>query len=284
MILIDFNQIMIANIMSQIGSHTNVEIEEGLVRHMVLNTIRHIRQKFVDCGELVIATDSKKYWRKEIFPYYKAGRKKAREATDINWSAIFDCLNKVRQELKDNFPYRVLTVERAEADDIIATLCFKYGQTFGGSRIVIVSADKDFIQLQQFANVEQYDPIGKKTIKHPNPQHYMMEHILKGDRGDGIPNILSADDCFVTGERQKPLRDTKIQEMIKHRDLVEKDPTIARGYHRNAQLICFDMIPQDVQQAILSEFEKESNKTREKLFNYFIQHKLKTLMESIGEY
>lgn len=285
MLIIDFNQIMISNIMSQIGAHTNAQIEEGLVRHMVLNTIRSIRQKFIGYGEVVIATDNRKYWRREVFPHYKANRKKAREATDTDWNAIFECLNKIRGELSDYFPYRVINVERAEADDIIGTLCMKYGMVIGGEKIVIISGDKDFVQLQTFGNVEQYDPVNKRFISHPQPQRFLMEHIMKGDRGDGIPNFLSDDDCFVTGERQKSLQKTKLEAWV------DKDPAIfctteqmLRNFKRNAELIDLTCIPKEVQDSIMNEFERQAGKTRDKLFNYFVANKLKTLMESIGDY
>lgn len=285
MIILDFNQIMISNIMSQIGAHTNATIEEGLVRHMVLNTIRSLRQKFIGYGELVIATDSRKYWRKDIFPHYKANRKKARESTDTDWQGIFDCLNKIRGELLEFFPYRVLNVERAEADDVIATLCHKFGTVIGGEKIVIVSGDKDFVQLQTFGNVEQYDPVNKRAISHPQPQRFLMEHIMKGDRGDGIPNFLSDDDCLVTGERQKSLQKAKLEAWA------DKDPSVfctneqmLRNFKRNAQLIDLSQVPEDLQQTILKEFDKQAGKTRDKLFNYFVHNKLKTLMESIGDY
>lgn len=285
MLIIDFNQIMISNIMSQIGAHTNAQIEEGLVRHMVLNTIRSIRQKFVGHGELVIATDNRKYWRKEVYPHYKANRKKAREATDTDWQAIFDCLNKIRTELKEFFPYRVINVERAEADDIIGTLCMKYGAVIGGDKIVIVSGDKDFVQLQVFGNVEQYDPVNKKFISHPAPERFLMEHIMKGDRGDGIPNFLSSDDCLVTGERQKSLQKAKLENWIgRNPQEICTNDQMLRGYKRNEQLIDLKFIPTSVQQAILEEFDNQANKSRDKLFNYFIKNKLKTLMDSIGDY
>lgn len=285
MIIIDFNQIMISNIMSQVGTHTNAQIEEGLVRHMVLNTIRSIRQKFIGHGELVIASDNRKYWRREIYSHYKANRKKAREATDTDWQAIFDCLNKIRNELYEFFPYRVINVERAEADDIIGTLCMKFGTVMGGEKIVIVSGDKDFVQLQTFGNVEQYDPVNKKLISHPAPDRFLMEHIMKGDRGDGIPNFLSSDDCLVTGERQKSLQKAKLESWVGKNPLdFCTTETMLRGYKRNEQLIDLRFIPEEVQQAVLEEFEKQANKSRDKLFNYFVHNKLKTLMESIGDY
>jgi hypothetical protein len=271
--------------MSQVGTHTNAQIEEGLVRHMVLNTIRSIRQKFIGHGELVIASDNRKYWRREIYSHYKANRKKAREATDTDWQAIFDCLNKIRNELYEFFPYRVINVERAEADDIIGTLCMKFGTVMGGEKIVIVSGDKDFVQLQTFGNVEQYDPVNKKLISHPAPDRFLMEHIMKGDRGDGIPNFLSSDDCLVTGERQKSLQKAKLESWVGKNPLdFCTTETMLRGYKRNEQLIDLRFIPEEVQQAVLEEFEKQANKSRDKLFNYFVHNKLKTLMESIGDY
>ena len=168
MIIIDFNQICISNLYAQIGNHTNVEIEPDLLRHMVLNMIRGLRSKFKDeYGEIIIACDDRNYWRKEIYPYYKANRKKAREASDMDWNKVFDAFNSIRSELKQFFPYRVIQVEHAEADDIIATLAYEYGiqlVTSSDEKIMILSGDKDFIQLQKFANVEQFDPVKKRNI------------------------------------------------------------------------------------------------------------------------
>lgn len=80
MIILDLNQVMISNLMAQIGNHTNIDIDENLLRHMILNTIRALNMKFKnEYGELVIACDDKNYWRKDIFPYYKAKRAEDRE-------------------------------------------------------------------------------------------------------------------------------------------------------------------------------------------------------------
>ena len=162
MIIVDLSQVMLSNIMVQLGNHTNAQVDENMVRHMVLNSLRLYKTKFgAEYGELVIACDNKNYWRRKFFPYYKANRKKNIENSELNWKAIFDCLGKLRAELKEHFPFRVIDIETAEADDIIAILCREYSAE---EKIMILSGDKDFIQLQQYPNVNQFDPVRKKAI------------------------------------------------------------------------------------------------------------------------
>lgn len=286
MIIVDLNQVMIATMMAQIGNHTNLEIQEDMFRHMVLNSLRSYRVMFKEHGEMVIACDDKKSWRKEYFPLYKANRKKTREQSELDWSAIFNCLNNVRDELKAFFPYRVIQVEGAEADDIIATLCMKHGSLLATKeKIIILSGDKDFVQLQVYSNVEQYDPVRKKYIKNANPHQYLREHILKGDRGDGIPNVLSPDSCIVDGERQKPLRADKLAQWTSVPNLqsVLTEQQYAH-FKRNEMLIDLHNIPQYIQDTVLERFEAEKDKKRNKLFQYFIDHNLKYLMEHISEF
>ena len=128
--LLDISQVMISNLMQNIGNHTNIEIDTGLLRHMVLNSIRAYNLKFRnEYGELIIACDGGRSWRKDVFPYYKANRKKSRDESELNWSEIFEALNAIRDELRDNFPYRVIHVNNAEADDVIGALCNEYGNT-----------------------------------------------------------------------------------------------------------------------------------------------------------
>jgi hypothetical protein len=272
---------MLSNLMMQIGNHTNAKIEENMVRHMVLNSLRSYKVKFgEEYGELVIACDNTNYWRKQLFPYYKANRKKNQEKSELDWKAIFECLNKIRAELKECFPYRVIDVESAEADDIIATLASN--NQF--DKILILSGDKDFIQLHTHLWLKQYDPVRKKWIKHDNPERYLLEHVLKGDSGDGVPNVLSPDNCFVVGERQKPLTQKKIDALIELGLDGKFDHALARNYARNKKLIDLNMIPGTVQEKILESYEAQGNKGREKMFNYFIANKLKNLMENIQEF
>jgi len=280
-IIVDLNQVMLSNLLMQLGNHTNAQVEENMVRHMILNSLRSYKVKFGDeYGEMVIACDNTNYWRKQKFPYYKANRKKAQEKSEMDWRSIFECMNKIREELKVYFPYRVVDVESAEADDIISTLvrinCFE--------KILILSGDKDFIQLHTYGNVKQYDPVRKKFITHDNPDRYLDEHVLKGDSGDGVPNVLSSDNCFVVGERQKPLTQKKIDALIELGLDGKFDHPLFNNYMRNKQLIDLRCVPQEIGAKVVESYDRQEGKGREKLMNYFIANKLKNLMESIGEF
>ena len=286
MIIVDLNQTMISNVMAQLGNHTNTVIEEDLFRHMVLNALRLYKKNFAEYGEMVIACDDKKYWRRAAFPNYKINRKKAREQSELDWNQIFNCLNKIRDELKHYTPFRVLQVEGAEADDIIATLCIKYGSIVSEEeKILILSGDKDFVQLQIYKNVFQYDPVRKKHIKTDDPHSFLREHILKGDRGDGIPNIVSSDDCIANGEKQKPLSSKRIEHLKSIADLsTTLNEVEYKNFKRNEMLIDLHMTPNELQTRILDKFDQEYGKPSNLLEEYFTTFRLKTLHENIGDF
>ena len=287
MILLDYNQISISNLM--VHMNKNAILDEDLVRHMVLNSIRLYKKRFGDkYGEVVICCDDKNYWRKDIFPYYKAHRKGDREKSPYDWNTIFECLNKIRDELKETFPYRVIRVERAEADDIIGTLCHEHG-VLGfmpgyAERILILSGDKDFSQLQKYANVEQYSPMTKKWIRVNNPERYLREHIMRGDRGDGIPNFLSSDACLVNGERQKPLSTRKLNDWVVSDVDDFCNDMMKRNYNRNEMLVNLDLGPQHIQDDVKEQYDKYEVPEKRGLLNYFIKNRLKQLTEHIGEF
>ena len=283
MIIMDLSQVMISNLMIQLGNHTNADIEEDLLRHMVLNSVRAYNVKFKnEFGEMIIACDAGNNWRRQIFPYYKANRRKNREKSEINWNSVFETLNKVRDELKDYFPYRVLRVDGAEADDIIGTLAQTYGNT--NEKILILSGDKDFVQLQAYMNVQQFDPVQKKWRKTNDVDKFMKEHIIRGDAGDGVPNFLSADDTFVVGARQKPISQKKLDQWLDTDPKEFCDEKMLRGYLRNQQLVDLNFIPPDIKKEVLVQYEQQAGKGRDKLFNYFIDRRLKLLLESINEF
>ena len=283
MIICDLNQVMISNFMAQIGAHTNIAVDENLLRHMILNTIRSNNVKFKDeYGEMVIACDDRKYWRRDIFPYYKANRKKAREKSEIDWNSVFTSLNKIREELKTYFPYRVIQVEGAEADDVIGSLAQEFGNT--SEKILILSGDKDFMQLQAYMNVKQYDPVRKKFLTTNDPDRFVREHIMKGDLGDGIPNFLSADNCLVVGIRQRPLGQKKIDVWANLKPAEFCDEGMLRNYLRNQQLVDLTYIPVTIKLNVIEQFNSQSNKSRKHIFNYFMENKLKNLLENIQDF
>lgn len=282
MIILDMNQISLASLMMHLNMEKTEKPDEGMVRHMILNSIRMHRQQFTsEYGEIVLAYDSKHYWRRDYFPFYKQNRKKTREKDSKDWDAIFSCLNQIKQELKDYLPYKHIEVYGAEADDIIATLV----KNFPNEKVMIVSGDKDFIQLHKFSNVKQYSPILKKFVNGEDPHDYIKVHILKGDSSDGIPNVLSNDNCFVEGLRQKPLSKKKIEAWKdgNFEDTMATDE-IVRNYSRNKNLIDLECIPQEIEQNIMVDFCEAPCGDRSKMLTYFIENKLRELTESIGDF
>jgi hypothetical protein len=280
MIIFDFNQIAIANLMEQIGS-SKQPVEESLVRHMILNTIRTNIKKFREYGEIVIACDNKRYWRREVFPYYKANRKKSRDASGHDWASIFECLHKVRTELATSSPYKVIDVDGAEADDVIGVLARKYGAT---QKILILSSDKDFVQLQIHPNITQYSPTLKKYIKTDDAGAQLKHLILDGDKSDGIPNILSADNCIVEGVRQKALTKKRLDELMNTVIPVDGSDDLKRNWARNQQLIDLSYIPQSIVAEVLSTYEETKPATKQQFMNYMIANRLKNLLEVIDEF
>ena len=281
----DYSQVMLSNIMVQLGNHTNAQVEENMCRHMVLNSIRMYKTKFgAEYGKMVIACDSTNYWRRQLFPYYKANRKKSQAASELDWKAIFECLNKIRDEITEYFPYTTIRIDTAEADDIIGSLCKEFGNT--NEKILIISGDKDFQQLQHYMNVKQYNPVLKKFITCNDPDKFLKEHIIKGDSGDGIPNFLSDDNCLVTGVRQKPITQKKLDSWVnKNPEEFCDSLTQLRNYKRNQQLIDLNMIPDIVYKQIIDSYTaQQDKKTNPNLMNYFISNRLKNLMENMNEF
>ena len=281
------NQISLASLMMHLNMTKTKEPDENMVRHMILNSVRMYRTMFNDeYGEVILTYDSKHYWRRDFFPQYKSNRKKGREADNKDWDAIFEVLNKIKAEIKENLPYKFLEVYGAEADDIIATIC-KYSQTekdrSKNEKIIIISGDKDFIQLQKYMNVKQYSPILKKLVNGSNPETYIKEHILKGDTSDGVPNVLSPDNTFTDGLRQRPLGKKKIEAWL-DMDISEFKDEVKRNYQRNEKLIDLSKIPNELENEILTEFRGAPHGDRSKLLNYFIKSRLKNLTETIGEF
>ena len=274
------NQIAVANLMMNLKMNNSKTVDESMVRHMILNSIRMYRKEHhSEYGEVVLTWDSKHSWRRDYFPEYKASRRKGREESDLNWDEIFGTLNKIRNEIKENFPYKYLEVFGAEADDIIGFLC----EENRDEKILIISGDKDFIQLQKYSNVTQWSPITKKQVNGFDPTIYLKEHILKGDTSDGVPNVLSPDKTFVDGLRQRPLSRKKIQSWLVGGGSDWNDE-VKRNFQRNSTLIDLTKTPEELKNQIRLEYNNAPHGDRSKLLNYFMQNKLKELTENIGEF
>ena len=281
MILIDYSQIALSNIIVQKLN------DESMIRHMILNSIRMYNKKHRDeYGEVVICADGMNTWRKEFFPEYKAHRKKNREESDQDWNEIFRILHTVRDEIRDYLPYKVVHMEGVEADDIIGTLTMQT-QEFGMDEpVMIISSDKDFIQLQKYKNVKQWSPIQKKFVTDKNPRTYLFNHIMRGDSGDGVPNVLSADDTFISENSQTPLRQTRIDNWLENSDNLREhmDEDTYRNYQRNKKLIDLTDIPDNIQESIINTFNGQTKTPNMKVLNYLIKKRCNHLIEVVEEF
>jgi len=274
--LVDFSQIFIGSYMTA-SKFTSVDMD--VIRPAVLNVLRLYRTKFVsEFGELILCCDDRKSWRKELFPNYKASRKKTRSAAPIDWENLYECLNQLKEELTEWFPYKVIQADKAEADDIIAVLV-----GLANERTLILSSDKDFIQLHQF-NVRQYSPMQKKFVE-GNPRESLHEKLIRGDVGDGVPNIMSDDNVFIDeGRRQKPITKKKIDAWFELDPDMYCDAEMLRNYNRNKQLIDLGEVPESIRINITEQFETTAVGDRKRLLTYFINHRLKNLTENLSEF
>ena len=285
MVIVDFNGLAIGSILGQLNR--GEELSENLVKHIILNNLRIYRNKYkeADHGKMVIACDSYS-WRKDVFPEYKAARKANRESDKHDWTEIFNLIESTLDDLRENFPYAVIKIDSAEADDIIGALTV-HKSDFGGEDVVIISADKDFIQLQQYGNVtEQWSPLFNKMVKDDNPRKYLFEHLLKGDSGDGVPNANSHDNVFTTGSRQTPMTQKQIDKYWDNRDDLEMimKPNVYRNFMRNVQMIDLTNTPDGIREAAINIYENYVYPTRTNILTYLVEHRMKMLVECAEEF
>lgn len=286
MILLDVQQTLYAAIMIECQRNPHVDIRVEMVKHLVLNSIRSYKSKYSrKYGELIVATDTGSSWRKSAFPYYKANRKLDREASALDWEKLHAAMHEVKDDLEAHFPYRIIRVERAEADDVIGTLVHEFGSELPGAEpILILSGDKDFKQLHTYMNVEQYDPVRSKKVIEASPSNYLLEHVIKGDSGDGVPNILSPDNCLVIKQRQGTVTAKRLESYKNSiKTGVWENSSLERNYHRNREVIDLKHTPTDIREKILESYHSQAGKTGD-VFNYLIKNRMKHLMEYVNDF
>lgn len=289
MILIDYSQVCVAAILAfshdlKRGSENE---KKDLIRHVALTSIKSYKKRYgKDYGDIVICCDGRNYWRKEVFTNYKGLRKKARDESDLDWGLIFDTLSEIREDLKEHFKYKVIHVDRCEADDVIAILT-ESTQEFGQHQnVMIVSSDKDFKQLHKYDNVKQYSPMLKKlvTVNKKELHAWLIEHIVKGDSGDGIPNIMSKDDVFMIGERQKNVSSKRLEEFIEKGFEACRTDDERRNWQRNIGLVDFSYIPEDIKESVMAAYEVPVRGDKNAIMNYLIKNKCRLLLNEIEEF
>jgi len=297
MILVDYSQVALAAILTFQRELKGTESEvKNLIRHVTLSTLKSYKKKYgKEYGELVICCDGRKYWRKEFFEFYKGMRKSNRDKSDLDWKLIFDTLSEMREDISQHFPYRVMHIDRAEADDIIAVmtqylqenLLIQEGLVEEPQKILILSSDKDFKQLQLYPTVKQWSPMQKKYITATKKEiiEHKIEHIVKGDTGDGVPNILSKDDVFMKGERQKPVSAKRLQEFFDNGFNACRNDEERRNWHRNSTLVDFEHIPPDVKESIIVAYISNKPKgDKMSIMNYLMEHRCRLLLDEIEDF
>ena len=281
MILIDLNQVMISNLMAQNRGNLSELPSKDTVRHSILNTIRAFNVKFKEeYGEMVLCADAADPWRRDIFPNYKHQRRVGRVESQIDWDGLFKIMSEIREEFVTKLPYKVLHIEKCEAADIIATLVKQQTEDL----YLIISGDKDFIQLQHYGNVYQFSPLLKSFIgENESAEVFLREQIIKGDRSDGVPNILSDDEIFLRDERQKPINKKRLEEWSNIENIPLGSET-RKYYERNKRLIDLSMIPENISESIINRYKDYKVNDRSLLLQYFIDNKLKALIENINDF
>lgn len=296
MLLFDYSQWAINSIMGATDSDPTVPLDDEKIRHILLSSIVYYSKLFKKkYGPPIFCCDDYSYWRKKEFAYYKAQRKERKQKSDFDWATIDRGRNKFKDDLVEHFPFKVVQAEDAEADDVIAVLC-KYTQSNEmllneksifeepeKQPVLIVSADKDFLQLQRYSNVSQHSPREKKLITTPTPLSYLREHIIRGDSGDGIPNFMSDDNSFVIKKRQTSIYQKNVDVWLmqeEHEFLTEEN--LKKNFERNRKLIDFAQIPETVEAAVLEKYH--AAKTENKVWKYLIQSNMSAFLPDIAHF
>jgi hypothetical protein len=282
MILLDFNGIATkeAQYLYQ-ESHVAIHgIDHNAAKSVLINTLLSYKRKFKNIStEMVICCDDKENWRKDIFPQYKANRAKARSKSTIMWKEMYELFDIIRSDVTQYFPWKILRLPRCEADDIIGTLAISYQQP-----IIVVSSDKDFGQLLKYSNVSLWSPYTGNYVKIANPKNATLEHVLRGDADDGVPNVLSPDTVFITeGVRQTPLTQKRIVECLEQIANGTADEDLRKRYKRNQEMIEFEKIPKYIQESILNAYQGYKMPKND-IFNYLVQNQLVNLLPYVNEF
>lgn len=296
MLIVDYSQLAIAGLMQFQDNLKRSSSDQSvdLIRHVVLSSLLSNKRKFgKEYGDVIIASDSRKYWRKSVFPFYKAHRAADREKSDLDWKLIFDTLSSIRDDLRENFPYKVIEVEGAEADDIIGVLA-KWSQENELKQVgileepqpvLILSSDQDNFQCHQFKNVKQFAPMHKKFVKPTNAKQALIDKICTGDRGDGIPNIMSADNSIVEGIRQKPFPKKRLEEFYANGIDACKNEVEKRNFQRNQQIVSYEFIPDELRQSIIDTYKTTTPKGSKKtIYQYLVKNRCKNLLMDIEDF
>lgn len=288
--LIDFSNILYSTFYGSVGAKNVLDEEKvAMWRYFIFNTLLKIK-RVTKADEIVLCMDdsSKKYWRREVFPYYKAKRSIDRAKSTIDYDKFFESVDIFVDDLK-NIPFKQVKVPGAEGDDCIAILC-EY-LTSNREQITVVSVDKDLQQLQRYSNVVCYNPVTDQFVKCEDTHTFLMMHIIKGDSGDGVPNILSEDNIFMQdGKRQKSITQKKLDEML---DIGLEEWLIRNqlvdNYERNRTMVelSSEIIPKSIKHDIIysyNNYEKPSGNLYMNVAGLMDKYNIRGLKDRIGDF
>lgn len=222
--------------------------------------------KYLQQGKKVVMAVDSGSWRKTAFVHYKARRAEEKERSDFDYKAFLAAYQAVVNEFKENAHFPVIEEPGCEGDDIIFVISVLFLDT---EEVTIHSTDKDLLQLQTyFSNVRQFSPRDWKFMTPAGKGYDLIEHLVRGDSGDGVPNVLSDDRVFVDRVRQTVLTPKRYQEtydkvsaLVKGEVLFDGvDEVFAARFARNKKLIDLREIPEDVVLKIIAAFEAQSSK------------------------
>lgn len=304
MILTDLSQIISATIYmgdaSACVKNPNKD-STNMIKHSVFNSIRHNynthKSKY---GKMVLACDSGS-WRYDVFPEYKHQRKvkRAADTSGIDWAYVNDVKDEIYSDLDKYFPFPLIKLPRCEGDDIIGVLTKYLSEVpgvediFGNTdkeSILIISSDKDNYQLHSLGKqIRQWSPMDKKLVgPKTSGRVALLEKIVKGDSGDGVPNIKSTNKTFVDGIRQKPISEKYLETFYSSNNPIDECLTEDEkiNYARNEQLVSYEKIPTDIQSAILLCYNEQLAKSHSKpnLMNYLTQNRMVNLLGQIHDF
>jgi hypothetical protein len=284
-IIVDFSGTIHAAVFAAANAGGNTSPDEAFLRHIILGQVRKIRRDFSKRfgRDLVFAMDSRTgYWRTQAFPEYKHARREGRKASPMNWEVIFRHLNKITKELEANLPARMIGVDKAEADDVIAALVKE--RPFGDGEVLIISNDHDMRQLHG-PDVIQWFPAAGKLEREESPDWYLSSQVVKGDPGDGVPNIFSPRDFFLKktkGMRQPQVTMRRVQRIISGEERLDK--AAKARLVENAKMVDLALAPGWIADEVVDKYLNYKMPSKAKLMGYMIAHNLDKHLANIGDF
>lgn len=288
-VFFDMSQLMLASIMNTFQPTDKIEID--MMRHMFLDTVRGNIMRFKkDYPNVVLAVDATKngYWRRDIAWYYKRNRSKARLESEWDWDTIFGMVNQIIEEFSLHLPRKVISIDKVEADDIIAVLTKELATA--GHPVMIVSSDGDYTQLHVHKGVKQWSPMQKKLVKpkHGSPYADLMVKLVKGDKKDCVSPIKCRSSYYadrIEGERAPSVKTTWLKELTDAEDpRTLLDDELTKRFDENVKLIDFNAIPQEIVDSIKDQYYNKQVGTRNGFYSYLVRSKCAKLISKITDF